>query len=338
MATPVIQNTIRTNLGPLTTATWTYTCTEVIQGCGNCDKGWAAQTCIRGVVTDNTDCWPPRATNVPATSGALLGWGVYSPGIVCPGGYTSVAAATYDGTSDFSFQYPLTAGETAIGCCPKGGFIPILDVNKKQTCVQFKPTTSFLVGSCGNDGPAYTPFTIGGTLNSTTYNSFSVSAPFFQAVHQASDLPATSTPTSTNTQSSSSTSNSPTAQSSDNSSQASRSLSAGATAGIAVGVILGVIIIATAAFCAWRVRRRKQQHVAELPNTNFQPSDYKQPYGAAGGGVPAENPVNAGVPLQHWQYDGHVSPGPPGVVSVNPNHPAELAHPAAEIGPSYGAR
>ncbi|KAJ2966252.1 hypothetical protein NUW58_g10707 [Xylaria curta] len=94
MAT-VISGTTRTNLGPLTTATWTYTCTEVIQACGNCDNGWAAQTCEGGVVTDNQNCWPPRATNVAATGGALAGWGVYSPGILCPSGYTSVAGATY---------------------------------------------------------------------------------------------------------------------------------------------------------------------------------------------------------------------------------------------------
>lgn len=93
MATPVISGTTRTNLGPLTTNSWTYTCTEVIQECSDCDNGWAAQTCIDGVVTDNQECWPPRATNVPKTSGALDAWGVYSPGIVCPGGYTSVATA-----------------------------------------------------------------------------------------------------------------------------------------------------------------------------------------------------------------------------------------------------
>ncbi|KAH8160301.1 hypothetical protein CIB48_g7938 [Xylaria polymorpha] len=304
MATPVIQGTTRTNLGPLTTATWTYTCTEVIQECGDCDEGWAAQTCISGVVTDNQDCWPPRATNVPPTSGALIGWGVYSPGIVCPGGYTSAVGATHGGSSDFTFQYPLTAGETAIGCCPKGGYIPILDVNQHQTCVQFKPTTSFLVGSCGNDGPVYTPFSVGGTLNSTQYNSFSVSAPFYQAIHKASDLPATTTSTPTRTQSSSSTSrsNSPTSEPGANSSTSGH-LSTGATAGIAVGSILAVAVVAAAGFCAWRVRRRKQRAAAaELPPTTFQPSEFK-PFAS---------------------------------MTVNPHNPAELPNPTppVELGPS----
>ncbi|KAI1735109.1 hypothetical protein F4680DRAFT_435998 [Xylaria scruposa] len=328
MATPVILGTTRTNLGPLTTATWTYSCTEVIQQCGNCDEGWAAQTCMSGVVTDNKYCWPPTAANVPPTSGALIGWGVYSPGIVCPGGYTSAAAATHGGTSDFDFQFPLTAGETAIGCCPKGGFSPILDVNSRQTCVQFKPTTSFLVGSCGNNGPAYTPFTVGGTLNSTTYNSFSVSAPFFQAVYQASDLPASSTHTqssSSSGSSGSSTSNSPAPKPSDN----SRALSTGATAGIAIGSILAAILVATAGFCFWRMR--KKQRVAELPHTNYQPSEYKY------SGFPAGNPGGVSAAPQHWGYDGSAPQGP---VAVNPNYPAELANasPPAELGPSYATR
>lgn len=75
--------TTRLNLGPLTTNTWTYTCNEVIQACSDCKWGWAAQTCqsTGGGVTDNQDCWPPRATNVPATEQALHGWGVYSPGL-----------------------------------------------------------------------------------------------------------------------------------------------------------------------------------------------------------------------------------------------------------------
>ncbi|KAI1275006.1 hypothetical protein F5Y07DRAFT_189547 [Xylaria sp. FL0933] len=179
MVTPVISGTIRTNLGPLTT----NTCTEVIQECGDCDVGWAAQTCIDATVTDNTDCWPPRAGNVPNTSGAVLGWGIYSPGIVCPGGFTPAAGAT------------------------QGGFSPIQDPNRNQTYVRFKPTTTFLVGSCGTDGPIYTPFSVGGTLGATKYDSFSVSAPFIQVVYQASDMPGESTITSSN-----STNPSPTSQ------------------------------------------------------------------------------------------------------------------------------
>ncbi|KAI1294108.1 hypothetical protein F5Y03DRAFT_319929 [Xylaria venustula] len=318
MATPVISGVTRTNLGPLTTNTFKYACTEVIQECDDCDVGWAAQTCIDGIVTDNTDCWPPRATDVPKTSGAVLGWGIYSPGIVCPGGFTSAAGATHGGSSDFSFQYPLTAGETAIGCCPKGGFSPIQDPNGYQTCVQFKPTTSFLVGSCGTDGPTYTPFSVGGTLNSTQYNSFSVSAPFLQVVYQASDLRGTSsthssTSSTSTTQSTTSKPNGPKSGSSSKSS----GLSPGATAGIAIGAILGAIFIATAAFCFWRVRRRRRR-ASPPQEAEFVPSEFK-PF-AAGNAVQGQS-NNEGAA----RYHGAV---PPGLVEVNPNHPAELVgHP-----------
>ncbi|KAI0803459.1 hypothetical protein GGR55DRAFT_682603 [Xylaria sp. FL0064] len=321
MATPIISGTIRTNLGPLTTNTWSYACTEVIQECGDCDVGWAAQTCIDATVTDNTDCWPPRARNVPNTSGAVLGWGVYSPGIVCPGGFTSAAGATHGGSSDFEFQYPLTAGETAIGCCPKGGFSPIQDPNGKQTCVQFKPTTTFLVGSCGTDGPIYTPFSVGGTLGSTKYDSFSVSAPFIQVVYQASDMPGESTTTSSN-----STNPSPTSQPNNPSPESNKSagLSPGAKAGIAIGAILGAIFIATAAFCLWRARRRRR--VPPSQDAEFVPPEFKPfaPLGAAYGHNDNNN-IAMGVAQ------------PSGLVEVNPNRPAELADRPrpVELGPLY---
>ncbi|KAI0424245.1 hypothetical protein F5Y09DRAFT_335933 [Xylaria sp. FL1042] len=328
MATPVISGTVRTNLGPLTTNTWSYTCTEVIQECGDCDVGWAAQTCIDGTVTDNTDCWPPRAGNVPKTSGAVLGWGIYSPGIVCPGGFTPVAAATHGGSSDFEFQYPLSAGETAIGCCPKdrhsslvivatSGFSPIQDPNRYQTCVQFKPTTTFLVGSCGTDGPTYTPFSIGGTLNSTQYNSFSVSAPFIQVVYQASDMPRESTTQSPTSSSSSSSSSNPSTASQPNSpspeSNKSTALSPGATAGIVIGAILGAIFIATATFCLWRARKRR---ASPRQAAEFVPPEFK-PFAPASVAYGQDN-----IAMGIARHDGIV---PSGLVEVNPNHPAELA-------------
>ncbi|KAI0104260.1 hypothetical protein GGR51DRAFT_229316 [Nemania sp. FL0031] len=302
MATPVISGTTRTNLGPLTTDTWTYTCTEVIQQCSNCRNGWAAQTCISGTVTDNQDCWPPRTTGVPATSGAVFGWGVYSPGIVCPGGYTSAVGATYGGSSDFNFQYPLTAGETAIGCCPLGGYLPIRDSGKRQTCVQYKPSTSFLVGSCHTDGPVYTSFSLGNTLHSMTYKKFVVSAPMYQAVFQSSDLSATSTSISTVSQTRSSRTSGTNAGGSGNTSAAqvsdsnnrSSGLQKGVIAGIAIGTAALVALIAAAVIFLW-LRGRKRRHAliaAAAPKTvppypDIEQTEFKPPLLA---GSP-ENPV-----------------------------------------------
>ncbi|KAI0538205.1 hypothetical protein GGR58DRAFT_310374 [Xylaria digitata] len=341
MATPVISGITRTNLGPLTTNTWTYTCTEVIQQCSDCDVGWAAQTCIDGVVSDNQACWPPRATNVPETSGALNAWGVYSPGIVCPGGYTSVAAAIHGGSADFNFQFPLTAGETAIGCCPIGGFSATRDVFNTQTCTQLKPTTSFLVGSCGTAGPTFTPFLVGGTLGSKKYTGFSVHAPLLQLVYQASDLPGTSMSSTAERSTESGTESSIPRSSSTGSSNSrpdeqnhqsgtSPGLSPGAAAGIAVGAILGVLFIATAAFCLWwigRRRRRRQQQQQQQQQQQY--TTTSSPRNDAEFVFSEFKSFGPPVGLSPQVQDSSIAYGvtvPSGIVEVNPTHPAELAN------------
>lgn len=118
----------RTTLGPLTT---TYTppasCNVAVEQCSTCINAWAAQTCFASTtgssinygVQDNPDCWPPRLddsilTPVPP----FQGWGFYTPGVICPVGYTSACSATAGGSSGWSVQYSMTAGETAVGCCP----------------------------------------------------------------------------------------------------------------------------------------------------------------------------------------------------------------------------
>lgn len=207
--------------------------------------------------------------------------------------------------------------------------MPIIDDNGHQTCVQFKPTTSFLVGRCGNDGPAYTPFTIGGTLSSMQYNSFSVSAPFLQLVYQPSDSKTTTSSTRrTTTRSTSSSSKgnaSPTGHPNNTkpgSHAKTSKLSAGATAGIAIGAILGAILVATIAFCVRRARRRRQEDVSNLDS---QPPESK-PYTEVDGD-------------QTPQWRANDVP-PPGVVEVNPNHPAELPipPPSTELGSPHAVR
>ena len=95
---------------------------------------WAGQSCsttnFEGLVVkafpyDATDCWP-KATVTP-TGIEFEGYGFYSPGLYCPQGYTTACAAAKDlngvattvpDQSNFSFQFPLIANETAYGCCP----------------------------------------------------------------------------------------------------------------------------------------------------------------------------------------------------------------------------
>ncbi|KAH8888011.1 hypothetical protein GQ53DRAFT_725211 [Thozetella sp. PMI_491] len=111
----------RTNLGPLTTAfAWPSPCAYIYTNTDVPSSGWMAQECTRkNAQKDAVNCWPPRSGQQSTPNGALNGWGFYSPGISCPIGFRSACTATASGSSDYSFQYALAAGETAVGCCPR---------------------------------------------------------------------------------------------------------------------------------------------------------------------------------------------------------------------------
>lgn len=118
MASPTESTTI---LGPLTT-TWTPppACTIPVAQCSNCTIGYQAQTCYSGAEKqDEPTCWPPQTSGAVTRAPPLMGWGLYSPGLVCPSGYAT--ACSYDGrkqTGNFNFLFRPQASETAIGCCP----------------------------------------------------------------------------------------------------------------------------------------------------------------------------------------------------------------------------
>lgn len=123
----------RTVLGPLTT-TFTYpsSCSVVVKDCLTCERGYQAQTCGTNPsngqgVQDDPDCWPERSNNDLTTGFAFNGWGIYSPGIHCPDGYTTACAATAGIDGGFPFQYSLEKSETAIGCCPRYATSPSRD-------------------------------------------------------------------------------------------------------------------------------------------------------------------------------------------------------------------
>ncbi|KAF2234112.1 hypothetical protein EV356DRAFT_502747 [Viridothelium virens] len=133
-------STTRTVLGPLTTTyTFPEACTNLVaaqgEGQGN---AWQAQSCAVSTFSDDTytdsqeddaACWPTVTASTPTPP--LEGWGFYSPGLVCPAGWTSACTAALSsngqtspvisGTS-FTPQWSLTAGETAVGCCPTYGY------------------------------------------------------------------------------------------------------------------------------------------------------------------------------------------------------------------------
>ena len=118
--------TTRSNLGPLTTAfTYPASCTNVNKVCVTCDNGYQAQTCSDNSfnaqgIQDNVDCWPPRSEPATISSGiAVAGYGFYSPGLSCPVGLSTACVATNGVDGGFQFQFPLTEGETGVGCCPR---------------------------------------------------------------------------------------------------------------------------------------------------------------------------------------------------------------------------
>jgi hypothetical protein len=110
----------RYNLGPLVTPfAYPSTCTSAFLDCSTCPDAWLAQTCGDNGVQDDRDCWPPLFNGDLLTSAPFNGGGFYSPGILCPVGYTSACSATGGGDTSYSFQYDLLDAETAIGCCPR---------------------------------------------------------------------------------------------------------------------------------------------------------------------------------------------------------------------------
>ena len=98
-----------------------------VSGWGNVGNGVNASW--TGVSTlDDVECWPPATVTSPTQATSLDGRGFYSPGLVCPDGYTTACmeAMSDDGSqstitqgTSFAFQFKPVAGETAVGCCPR---------------------------------------------------------------------------------------------------------------------------------------------------------------------------------------------------------------------------
>lgn len=126
--------TMRSSLGPLTT---TFTLPQECSIYGVMAEDQIryfakAQDCSGYGLIDTSTCWPsvPPSLFVEKTlmlpNEQFLGLGFYSPGLVCPSGFTSActAASVLAGEPfpqiDVPFvpKFPLEPGETAVGCCP----------------------------------------------------------------------------------------------------------------------------------------------------------------------------------------------------------------------------
>ncbi|KAK3319384.1 hypothetical protein B0H66DRAFT_559370 [Apodospora peruviana] len=246
-----------TNLGPLTT---TFVpparCTTAIAACKTCVDAWQGQECLVSPgPRDVTTCWPTTTAGVPEPTYPLQGWGFYSPGIICPTGYTSACSSAADRRDGFQFQFTLVAGETAVGCCPAG--YRCTDNGVAQTCVFDTATAvdrTVATAICSGGASAGR-----GELLMTPGVEVSVYAPMFQINFKETDLPQSSTTTSTSSVGSAQTSAPPPPPGNGQSS----GLGGGAIAGIAIGVAaLALGVIAVVVFL-WRKKRRDSSEKME---------------------------------------------------------------------------
>ncbi|KAK0721869.1 hypothetical protein B0T26DRAFT_643555 [Lasiosphaeria miniovina] len=260
----VVAGQDRVNLGPLTQVfTPPFDCAPLFPACTTCNFGWKGQECGPDGVRDATSCWPPTSQGIPAPTGALFGWGFYSPGVHCPAGYTSACTATAGPkttSQGWPVQFVMEKGETAIGCCSSN--YACANING-QTCVRVVQSTSVRTVYC--DGVTTT--NLGSmTLPNEYASMLTLYAPMIQINFQSSDISGTTSGASsrgTATSDLAAATAPPAAGAANNvngttiSSTPSNGLSAGAIAGIGVGLAALILAIGLATLLLWRKRRRQ---------------------------------------------------------------------------------
>lgn len=250
-----------------TTATASYALTTLFTPPSSCgDVTWVSSTCpssscepVYNIVRlTETECYP-SGWDTTAT--------LFSPGLVCPSGYTIADETTS--------SYGATKAETLATCCPRYE-LPTLryDFDPDWRLTYFRPFSGYSYTTSSAETwwitePCYmtsaTTTTITYTIEGTSPTTTTTITYAYPKVHampvglawQESDLSlstaisasASTTAASTSTSTSSSSSNS--------------GLSTGAKAGVGVGVAVGAILIASA-IGAFLYFRRKKQNSPEI--------------------------------------------------------------------------
>ncbi|GAB1316491.1 Osmotin, thaumatin-like protein (Fragment) [Madurella fahalii] len=296
-------NQRRIVLGPLTT---TFTppapCSVAVGLCETCDVAWWGQTCAPRTVQDDPSCWPAPTVGAVSPEQMLLGWGFYSPGVICPAGYTSACTAVAGQTTGWKHQFVMEPEETFIGCCPTGFKCDNL---RGQTCISGVRSTELPTLSCDAGSTVNFGFTTlpNPSANVSVLNLF---APMIQLAWKESDLSSLTTSTSSATSSSGTPSNSSPTTSAATATQdaqtgsrdASNDLSIGAIAGIAVGAAVLFLAIVAAAVYVWR-RRRSQMGGSALSDGSSRST--------APPGYTAVSPIDSQKQFQHY-YSGAPQP------------------------------
>ncbi|KAK4460554.1 hypothetical protein QBC42DRAFT_180680 [Cladorrhinum samala] len=323
----ILTSEARTILGPLATIfSPPASCTIVHGLCSTCSTAWRAQTCVPTTVQDNPSCWPPTTSAAPTGGAFMLGWGFYSPGVVCPTGHYEACSATAGGAQGWQVQYLMEPSETFAGCCPLGFRC---HNENGQTCISEAVSTSFATVSCidgtsNNFGYMTVPQTEHALPKVTIY------APMIQLAWKPTDhllrsafatSPTISyiTPTSTNV------------------SRASSGLSTGTIAGIAVGVAASVFGLLVTVFFVWRASRSRDRG-SHVESQKSLPPGYSESPGYSEPTSPAElkhhTILYTGVAVdQDRPCDAKFSYGPAVTVlaELGCDGPVEL--PGPEIGP-----
>ncbi|KAH6634078.1 hypothetical protein B0J18DRAFT_8261 [Chaetomium sp. MPI-SDFR-AT-0129] len=369
---PAFTGRIAVPLGPLTT-TWTMPefCSIHVLGCTACSKGYRGQQCLveNGTTApqDHTTCWPPMTARAGSPTHPFVGLGLYSPGLVCPMGYTTACTAEYGGRSGWEMQFSLIPGETAVGCCPEGFKCSNIFGN---TCIAVETnlvaTTALCSGTQMVDINQVTiPLSVDVTTtiidtaaeNTMVTNSLSrvsMMAPMFQLNYKASDVQTapTSTASSQPTRPTTGTGPRPTHTKGGSSGGGSGGLSTGAIAGIAVGAVLGGILLGALAILFF-IRHRKQAGQAQAEqqqgtqSTGEPPSGYY--YGASVPGHatghkfgemdagPAASEMSGGyVKLDHYHGGSHPD-GTPWTELSSLREPGELPGETGQAGHEWSS-
>ncbi|KAK7550923.1 hypothetical protein BKA81DRAFT_382552 [Phyllosticta paracitricarpa] len=207
---------------------------------------------IGPAIGDIQSCWP-TATIVEQET-LLTGRGLYSPGTICPVGYTTACASRSARSArraqvcthpTFDFQYAAENGETVVGCCPTG-FQCIRDMNGRQTCMGVASSTSVSLETCQSNGSATNPAEISlpWRESEVVRSGISLSAPLIQMAWKSSDVTGKIEATAGCA----------------NDAPTSNSDGLSKSASVAVAVVVPIVVLGSViGFFVWALHKRKMQ-------------------------------------------------------------------------------
>ncbi|KAF2147009.1 uncharacterized protein K452DRAFT_330364 [Aplosporella prunicola CBS 121167] len=232
-------------IGPLTTAfKFPDDCAMPLMFAGYNSSDFTAYQavdCGTIVLPYQRKCWPlgaPRLSSGQKEQTPSVGF--YSPGVICPKNYTSACTSIFgeNASGAFSFAFPPSEKETAVGCCPSG--YSCANTGGYQSCIAETDSTVLSVAACMSSTIRVnyaSPFTIPYTSDDgLVANSLHLQAPLIQLKWKEADR---TVGISANTASES-------------------GLSSTAIITLAT-TIPAVVLAATIVFVWWMLRRRKQR-------------------------------------------------------------------------------